>query len=79
MAGIVKHNWTAIFATLRADGWTPTSDGRTSLRKLADAMDIPIGTMVAKMRIEKSKGGGLLLHSPDAQPAANVIVDPDVD
>ena len=42
MAGIVKHNMSAFFAALRADGWGPTTEGATSIRQLAAAHGIPV-------------------------------------
>ena len=71
MAAPLKHDWTTIFATLRADGWGPTSEGGTSLRKHAASAEIPIGTFVAKMRTERARPGGGLLAEPVRQ------VDPD--
>ena len=77
MAGIVKHNWTAIFATLRADGWGPTSEGRTSLRKLADAVGVPAGTILTRVRSERARPNGGTLAAPVAP--ASIVVDPDAD
>ena len=74
MAGTRKHDWTSIFTTLRADGWTPTSEGRTSLRKLADAVGVPAGTILTRVRSERARPNGGMLAAP-----ASVVVDPDAD
>jgi len=69
------HDWPAIFRTLRADGWGPASEGKTSLRKHAAAFDISPGTMLTRIRTERAKPGGGML----APAVAAVIVDPDAD
>lgn len=74
MAGTRKHDWTSIFTTLRADGWTPTSEGRTSLRKLADVVGVPAGTILTRVRSERARPNGGMLATP-----ASVVVDPDAD
>ena len=74
MAGTRKHDWMSIFTTLRADGWTPTSEGRTSLRKLADAVGVPAGTILTRVRSERARPNGGMLAAP-----ASVVVDPDAD
>lgn len=85
MAGTVKHDMNAIFATLRADGWGPATEGATSLRKLAAQLGVPAGTLLPKVRQERAKAGGGLLAPPAPEPAAKVkrkraaAVDPDAD
>ena len=74
MAGTRKHDWTSIFTTLRADGWGPTSEGKTSLRKLADAVGVPAGTILTRVRSERARPNGGMLATP-----ASVVVDPDAD
>lgn len=85
MAGTRKHDWTRIFATLREDGWTPTSEGKTSLRSHADALGIVIGTLAPKVVSERKRPGGGLLAPPVVEPPAPkrrkraAAVDPDAD
>lgn len=78
MAGIVKHNMSAFFAALRADGWGPTTEGATSIRQLAAAHGIPAGTALPRVKQERAKAGGGLLAPPIAPPVASVV-DPDAD
>ncbi len=73
MAAHTIHDWPTIFATLRADGWGPTSEGGTSLRKHATAAGITPGTFLTRIRTERAKPGGGLLAEPVRQ------VDPDDD
>lgn len=81
MAGLIKHDWQRIFATLRADGWTPTTEGKTSLRKHAEAFGLSPGTLLPKVAQERAKAATGLLAAPTDQSRRKrpKPVDPDAD